>query len=84
MENDSDYEILKGTLVPDGSTYELEYSIRYLRDKFPNGVPADLAIKALKEVNRGDDVLENSALVWLAMVPTPDLAWNIAILRTAI
>lgn len=77
MDIEKTFEILKGTLAPDGSTYEIEYSTRFLRDTFPNGVPADLAVKALKEVNRGDDFLETSALIWLAMVPTPGIAGEV-------
>jgi hypothetical protein len=64
-------ESLRDSLNIIGLEYEHELASQFLRDNFPEGIPAEQAIEFVKEKNLGDELLENSALRILAMVPVP-------------
>jgi hypothetical protein len=63
------FELLSGRLEVWGTDYELDESSQYFRDKFPEGIPAEDAIKAVTIYNKDDESFENYALLMLAMVP---------------
>jgi hypothetical protein len=64
-------ELLRDSLNIIGLEYEHEITSQFLRDNFPEGIPAEQAIEFVKEKNLGNEYLENSALRILAMVPVP-------------
>jgi CRISPR/Cas system-associated endonuclease Cas3-HD len=67
--NHEEKTLLIDSLEIMGIEYEHELGSQFFRDQFPIGIPADIAIAAIKEKNEGNETLEISALLMLAMVP---------------
>jgi hypothetical protein len=62
-------KFLIDTLEIMGVDYEHPSGSQFLRDHFPDGVPADIAIEGVRLKNEGKELLELSALQMLSMVP---------------